>query len=146
MPKPQNGDASAGLAFFANRALRHPLGAHDQKDPGWTTTSASHSASTSSILWIVTNVPYGFPPVLEAAGISLGDMQNLLPTSAPCARAPGFPVNVVGFADLHAAFLNESRTRGSCLCLSAGNPGRCAYETPSRRFRTAADEGKRTPG
>jgi hypothetical protein len=27
--------------------------------------------------------------------------------------SPGFPVNLVGFADLHAAFLKESRTRGS---------------------------------
>ena len=27
---------------------------------------------------------------------------------------PGFPVNLVGFAELHAAFLNESRTHVSC--------------------------------
>src|SRR5277367_1587505 len=28
--------------------------------------------------------------------------------------SPGFPVNFIGFAEHHAAFLNESRTRGSC--------------------------------
>jgi hypothetical protein len=28
--------------------------------------------------------------------------------------SPGFPVNLFGFAELHAAFLNESRTRGIC--------------------------------
>jgi hypothetical protein len=28
---------------------------------------------------------------------------------------PGFPVEFVGVDELHAAFLNESRTRGRCL-------------------------------
>jgi hypothetical protein len=28
--------------------------------------------------------------------------------------SPGFPVNFIGFAEHHAAFLNESRTRVSC--------------------------------
>jgi len=32
-------------------------------------------------------------------------------------------VNFVGAAELHAAFLNESRTRGRWLVLRTGNPG-----------------------
>ena len=33
--------------------------------------------------------------------------------TAMVVASPGFPVNFIGFAELHAAFLNESRTRGS---------------------------------
>jgi hypothetical protein len=36
---------------------------------------------------------------------------------------PGFPVNFGDAAKLHAAFLNESRTRGRPLVPRAGNPG-----------------------
>jgi hypothetical protein len=38
-------------------------------------------------------------------------------------RYPGFPVEVGGVAELHAAFLNESRTRGPVWCSVTGNPG-----------------------
>src|ERR1700739_2730800 len=36
---------------------------------------------------------------------------------------PGFPVDLVGVGELHAAFLNESRTRGRWWRTVAGNPG-----------------------
>jgi hypothetical protein len=36
---------------------------------------------------------------------------------------PGFPVELGGFVALHAAFLDESRTRGPVQCNVAGNPG-----------------------
>jgi hypothetical protein len=36
---------------------------------------------------------------------------------------PGFPVGIGGVGELHAAFLIESRTRGSVQCSAAGNPG-----------------------
>jgi hypothetical protein len=36
---------------------------------------------------------------------------------------PGFPVKRVGVDELHAAFLNESRTRGRLLGPRTGNPG-----------------------
>jgi hypothetical protein len=39
-------------------------------------------------------------------------------------RYPGFPVEFSGVGDLHAAFLNESRTRGHVQRYVAGNPGR----------------------
>ena len=38
-------------------------------------------------------------------------------------RYPGFPVEFGGVGDLHAAFLNESRTRGHVQRRAAGNPG-----------------------
>jgi hypothetical protein len=38
-------------------------------------------------------------------------------------HTPGFPVKFVGVDELHAAFLNESRTRGCRLVLRTGNPG-----------------------
>jgi hypothetical protein len=38
-------------------------------------------------------------------------------------EVPGFPVKFVGVDKLHAAFLNESRTRGRCLVPRTGNPG-----------------------
>jgi len=39
-------------------------------------------------------------------------------------RYPGFPADVGGAGELHAAFLNESRTRGRVRCREAGNPGK----------------------
>jgi hypothetical protein len=36
---------------------------------------------------------------------------------------PGFPVRLGGVTELHAAFLNESRTRGRWLEQRTGNPG-----------------------
>ena len=36
---------------------------------------------------------------------------------------PGFPVRLVGVDERHAAFLDESRTRGRCLMPRTGNPG-----------------------
>ena len=39
------------------------------------------------------------------------------------AHTPGFPVKFVGVDELHAAFLNESRTRGRCLVPRTGNLG-----------------------
>jgi hypothetical protein len=38
-------------------------------------------------------------------------------------HTPGFPVKPVGVDELHAAFLDESRTRGRCLVPRTGNPG-----------------------
>jgi hypothetical protein len=38
-------------------------------------------------------------------------------------HTPGFPVKFVGVDELHAAFLNESRTRGRCLVPRTGNLG-----------------------
>jgi hypothetical protein len=39
------------------------------------------------------------------------------------AQKPGFPVKSGGVDKLHAAFLNESRTRGRLLSPRTGNPG-----------------------
>jgi hypothetical protein len=39
------------------------------------------------------------------------------------APTPGFPVKFGGVDELHAAFLNESRTRGRLLGTRTGNPG-----------------------
>jgi hypothetical protein len=36
---------------------------------------------------------------------------------------PVFAVKLVGFQELHAVFLNESRTRGTCLGPRTGNTG-----------------------
>jgi hypothetical protein len=36
---------------------------------------------------------------------------------------PGFPVDIDGVGELHAAFLTESRTRGRFQGSVAGNPG-----------------------
>jgi hypothetical protein len=38
-------------------------------------------------------------------------------------HTPGFPAKFVGVDELHAAFLDESRTRGRCLVPRTGNPG-----------------------
>jgi D-alanine-D-alanine ligase len=42
----------------------------------------------------------------------------------------GFPVEIGGADEFHAAFLNESRTRGRILCCVAGNPVPAAAVTP----------------
>jgi hypothetical protein len=42
-------------------------------------------------------------------------------TAAPSA-APDFLLILVALGGLHAAFLNESRTRGGVQCNEAGNP------------------------
>ena len=42
----------------------------------------------------------------------------------PALRYPGFPVELGGVGELHAAFLKESRTRGHCRCQVTGNPVR----------------------
>jgi hypothetical protein len=39
------------------------------------------------------------------------------------AHTPGFPVKFGGVDEPHAAFLNESRTRGRLLGPCTGNPG-----------------------
>jgi hypothetical protein len=41
----------------------------------------------------------------------------------PPLRYPGFPVELSGFGELHAAFRNESRTHCHVQCSEAGNPG-----------------------
>jgi hypothetical protein len=42
-------------------------------------------------------------------------------------RYPGFPVEFGGVADLHAAFLNESRTRGHVQrCVAGLDKAACA--------------------
>ena len=38
-------------------------------------------------------------------------------------EVPGFPVKFVGVDELHAAFLDESRTRVRCSVPRTGNPG-----------------------
>jgi hypothetical protein len=85
MLKTNGGDASARLPFPQIQPCGILLGEQELIEAGCETTRASHDARPSSILWIGTNVPYKFPLVLEAAGVSLGDMRNVLPTSAPCA-------------------------------------------------------------
>jgi hypothetical protein len=63
-------------------------------------------------------IPY-FPPspVLALKAVS----QLLRPDKDR--EVPGFPVRCVGVDELHAAFLNESRTRGRRLAPRTGNPG-----------------------
>ena len=41
----------------------------------------------------------------------------------PPLRYPGFPVELGGVGELHAAFFTESRTRGYVQRCVAGNPG-----------------------
>jgi hypothetical protein len=43
------------------------------------------------------------------------------------AHFPGFPVRFSGFAELHAAFLNESRTRCRWMDPRTGNPGQAVF-------------------
>jgi hypothetical protein len=47
--------------------------------------------------------------ILELLGVEFG-------------ASPGFPVGVGGAGELHAAFLDESRTTRSVQCSEAGNP------------------------
>jgi hypothetical protein len=57
--------------------------------------------------------------------------QDLNPwTGAPCSH--GFPVELVGVGELHAAFLTESRTRSRRLGPRAGNPGRTSVHGLNR--------------
>src|ERR1700677_1033146 len=53
------------------------------------------------------------------------------------AAHPGFPVKFMGVDALHAAFLNESRTRGRLLGPRTGNPG-----TRSVQCSVAGNPGK----
>jgi len=46
--------------------------------------------------------------------------------------SPGFPVDLVGVGELHAAFPNESRTRGRWWQPVAGNPGRPSFSAHVR--------------
>jgi hypothetical protein len=50
--------------------------------------------------------------------------------------SPGFPVDLVGADELHAAFLNESRTRGRWWHPVAGNPGSPIVFVPRTLVRT----------
>jgi hypothetical protein len=43
------------------------------------------------------------------------------------AHFPGFPVRFSGFAELHAAFPNESRTRCRWMDPRTGNPGQAVF-------------------
>ena len=56
---------------------------------------------------------------------------------SPTLRSPGFPVEVGGAGGLHAAFRNESSTRGSVRRCVAGNPGPVGMTN----LRVAADLG-----
>ena len=49
-----------------------------------------------------------------------------------CWASPGFPVDLVGVGELHAAFLIESRTRGRWWRPVAGNPGRPSFSAHVR--------------
>jgi len=59
------------------------------------------------------------------AGLSFSEQTNRAPRIA-CApgSSPGFPVELVGVGELHAAFLTESRTRSRGMAPLTGNPGR----------------------
>jgi hypothetical protein len=49
--------------------------------------------------------------------------ESRFPSQGRVPHTPGFPVKLVGVDELHAAFLNESRTRGRWLGPRTGNPG-----------------------
>jgi hypothetical protein len=49
-----------------------------------------------------------------------------------CWASPRFPVYLVGVGEPHAAFLNESRTRGRWWRPVAGNPGRPSFSAHVR--------------
>ena len=61
----------------------------------------------------------------KAAHASAGGTAYRKSGSPPLRRPtyPGFPVEVGGVVELHAAFLKESRTRGPVWCFLTGNPG-----------------------
>jgi hypothetical protein len=50
--------------------------------------------------------------------------------------SPGFPVDLDGAGELHAAFLNERRTYGRWWGRVAGNPGRPVFFSPRTLRRT----------
>jgi hypothetical protein len=51
-------------------------------------------------------------------------------------RGPVFPVGIGGAGEPHAAFFNQSRTRGSVQCSEAGNPGVAMYGVTGRGPRS----------
>jgi hypothetical protein len=53
----------------------------------------------------------------------------------------GFPVEVGGVVEVHAAFLEESRTRGPVWCCVAGNPDALVRGAPSASLTIAARGG-----
>jgi hypothetical protein len=56
-----------------------------------------------------------------------------------CWASPGFPVYLIGVGKLHAAFFNESRTRGRWWRPVAGNPSRPSF---SAHVRPTASRGR----
>src|ERR1700678_1706962 len=50
-------------------------------------------------------------------------VRSWFPHQGRVPHTPGFTVKFVAVDELHAAFLNESRTRGRCLGPRTGNPG-----------------------
>jgi hypothetical protein len=52
--------------------------------------------------------------------VALANFMRLSPRKG---ADPGFPVKFIGVDAFHAAFLNESRTRGRLLSPRTGNPG-----------------------
>ncbi len=48
----------------------------------------------------------------------------------PLGMSPGFPVELGGVGELHAAFLTESRTRSHGVEPRTGNPGRLGVHGP----------------
>jgi hypothetical protein len=57
----------------------------------------------------------------EASAVASCRKSNGNPSSS--SQVPGFPVEVGGVVELHAAFRKESRTRGPVWCCVTGNPG-----------------------
>ena len=60
------------------------------------------------------------PPLRYAL---LKDISSKGPWNRRSLGYPGFPVELGVTSELHAAFLNESRTRGPLWCRVVGNPG-----------------------
>jgi hypothetical protein len=61
-------------------------------------------------------------PAINRLLVSFIENRKKKPQISPL-RYPGFPVGIGGVGELHAAFLNESRTRGHVQRCVAGNPG-----------------------
>jgi hypothetical protein len=79
------------------------------------------------------------PPLRYAL---LKDISSKGPWNRRSLGYPGFPVELGVTSELHAAFLNESRTRGPLWCRVVGNPG-CAPTagpTASRGRRDRRDD------
>jgi hypothetical protein len=53
-------------------------------------------------------------------------------SKSDCWASPRFPVDLVGVGELHAAFLDEGRTRGRWWGPVAGNPGRPSFSAHVR--------------